>query len=236
MSYRPNGANNEPDRWVTILPSYMRAMKSHCQKRGMLLIVDEAQTALGRCGDLFAIHHEGVVPDILSLSKTLGNGIPLSAVVTSEEVGMGAEEREFLFYTTHDNDPLPAAVGLKVVKIVLRDELPARSKCLGQNLHGGLPALQERYGCIGDVRGRGLMAGVEIVSDRATKAPAIKLEKRLSARMMDLGLVASISARTTFPGCMRIAPPIVMSDEELEKGLGIMEEAFRTTESSMPLQ
>ena len=220
---------------ITLPPGYMRAMKSHCQKRGMLLIVDEAQTGLGRCGDLFAIQHEGVVPDILTLSKTLGNGIPLSAVVTSEEIGRVAEERGFLFYTTHANDPLPAAVGLKVLDIVMRDRLPARSKCLGEKLHKGLRALQERYGCIGDVRGRGLMAGVEIVSDRVTKAAAIELGKRLSARMMELGLSASISARTAFSGCIRIAPPLVMTDEELEKGLSIMEEAFKTTEGSMPL-
>lgn len=220
---------------ITPPPGYMRAMKAHCQKRGMLLIVDEAQTALGRCGNLFAIQHEGVVPDILTLSKTLGNGIPLSAVVTSEEIGRVAEERGFLCYTTHANDPLPAAVGLKVLDIVMRDELPARSKCLGVKLHKGLSALQERYGCIGDVRGRGLMAGVEIVSDRVTKAAAVQLGKRLSARMMELGLSASISARTAFSGCIRIAPPLVMSDEELEKGLSIMEEAFKTTEGSMPL-
>ena len=220
---------------ITLPPGYMRAMKTHCQKRGMLLIVDEAQTGLGRCGDLFAIQYEGIVPDILTLSKTLGNGIPLSAVVTSEEIGRVAEERGFLFYTTHANDPLPAAVGLKVLDIVLRDGLPARSKCLGEKLQKGLRALQERYGCIGDVRGRGLMAGVEIVSDRVTKAAAIELGKRLSARMMELGLSASISARTAFSGCIRIAPPLVMSDEELEKGLSIMEEAFKTTEGSMPL-
>ena len=175
------------------------------------------------------------MPDILTLSKTLGNGLPLSAVVTSNKIAQAAEEKGFLFYTTHANDPLPAAVGLKVLDIVLRDKLPDRSRCLGQKLHAGLRLLQSRYGCIGDVRGRGLMAGVEIVSDRVTKAPALDLGKRLSARMMELGLSASISARTAFSGCIRIAPPLVMSDEELEEGLSIFEEALKTTEGSMPL-
>lgn len=220
---------------ITIPPGYMQAMKAHCQKRGMLSIVDEAQTALGRCGDLFAIQHEAVVPDILTLSKTLGNGIPLSAVVTSDEIGEVAEEKGFLFYPTHGNDPLPAAVGLKVLDIVLGDELPARSKRLGQKLHAGLRLLQSRYGCIGDVRGRGLMAGLEIVSDRATKAAAIDLGKRLSARTMELGLSAFNSARTAFSGCIRIAPLLVMTNEVLEKVLSLMEEAFKTTEGSMPL-
>ena len=220
---------------ITIPPGYMQAMNDHCRKRGMLLIVDEAQTGLGRCGELFAIQHESVVPDILTLSKTLGNGLPLSAVVTSNKIGQAAEKQGFLFYTTHANDPLPAAVGLKVLNIVLRDELPAQAQRLGQKLHAGLRLLQSRYGCIGDVRGRGLMAGIEIVSDRATKAAALDLGKILSARMMELGLSASISARTAFSGCIRIAPPLVMSDEQLEKGLSIIEEALETTPGSMPL-
>jgi 4-aminobutyrate aminotransferase-like enzyme len=220
---------------ITLPKGYMAAMKEHCRKRNMLLIVDEAQTGLGRCGDLFAINYEGVVPDILTLSKTLGNGLPLSAVVTSNEIAKVAEERNFMFYTTHANDPLPASVGLKVLEIVLRDNLVARSKAMGEKLQAGLHHLMERYGCIGDVRGRGLMAGVEIVSNRETKAPAIEFGKKLSAKMMSLGLSASISARTTFSGCIRIAPPLTITDEELAMGLAIFEEALRSTEGSMPL-
>lgn len=220
---------------ITIPPGYMAAMKEHCRKRDMLLIVDEAQTGLGRCGDLFAINYEGVVPDILTLSKTLGNGLPLSAVVTSTDVAQIVEERGFLFYTTHANDPLPASVGLKVLEIVLRDDLVSRSRLMGEKLHAGLRGLMTRYGCIGDVRGRGLMAGVEIVSDRATKSPAIEFGKRLSGKMMDLGLSASISARTTFSGSIRIAPALTITDEELESGLAIFEEALRSTDGSMPL-
>jgi 4-aminobutyrate aminotransferase-like enzyme len=151
----------------------MQAMKEHCRKRDMLLIVDEAQTGLGRCGDLFAIQHEGVVPDILTLSKTLGNGLPLSAVITSDKIAAVVEERSFMFYTTNVNDLLPASVALKVLEIVLCDSLVERSKALGAQLHAGLHHLIQRYGCIEDIRGRGLMAGVEIVSDPDTKAPAI---------------------------------------------------------------
>lgn len=216
-------------------PGYMAAMKEHCTKRNMLLIVDEAQTGLGRSGDLFAINHEGVVPDILTLSKTLGNGLPLSAVITSNNVAKVVEERGFLFYTTHANDPLPAAVGLRVLEIVLRDDLAERARIMGKKLHAGLCHLKERYGCIGDVRGRGLMAGVEIVSDRATKAPAIDLGKELSARMMELGLSASISARTTFSGCIRIAPALTITDDELASGLAIFEDALSSTKGSRPL-
>jgi 4-aminobutyrate aminotransferase-like enzyme len=220
---------------IAIPRGYMAAMKEHCRKRDMLLIIDEAQTGLGRCGDLFAIQYEDVVPDILTLSKTLGNGLPLSAVITSDKIAAVIEERNFMFYTTHANDPLPASVGLKVLEIVLRDGLVERARTVGAQLHAGLHRLMERYGCIGDIRGRGLMAGVEIVSDRGTKAPAIDFGKKLSAKMMDLGLSATISARTTFSGCIRIAPPLTITDKELAEGLSIFEEALRTTQGSMPL-
>ncbi|KAF4462714.1 22-dialkylglycine decarboxylase [Fusarium albosuccineum] len=220
---------------IAVPDGYMSTMKKHCEKRGMLLIVDEAQTAMGRSGHLFAIEHEGIVPDILTLSKTLGNGLPLSAVVASNSIAKQAEERNFLFYTTHANDPLPASVGLKVLEVVQRDNLVEEARKKGARLHAGLWELYHKYACIGDIRGRGLMAGVEIVSDRETKAADIGLGRRLSGRMMELGLSATISARTTFSGCIRIAPSVTISEEELEEGLGIFEEALRTTEGSQPI-
>lgn len=191
---------------ITIPRGYMAAMKEHCQKRNMLLIIDEAQTALGRYGDLFAIQYEGVVPDILTLSKTLGNRLPLSAVITNDDIAVSAS-KNFLFYATHADDPLPAAVELKVLEIVLRNGLVERARVAGAQLHVGLHRLMKRYGCIGGIRGRGMMVGVEIVSDRATKAAAIEFRKRLSARMIVLSLSATISARSYFSGCIRIAPP-----------------------------
>lgn len=134
-------------------PGYLQALQRHCKARGMLLIVDEAQTGVGRCGDFMAIEHEGVVPDILTLSKTLGNGLPLSAVITSEEVERVCVGRDYCFYTTHVNDPLPAAVGDKVLEIVTRDGLVAAARERGAVLHDRLRKLQSRYACIGDVRG-----------------------------------------------------------------------------------
>jgi 4-aminobutyrate aminotransferase-like enzyme len=220
---------------LTLPPGYMKAMKAQCESRGMLLIVDEAQTGVGRCGDFFAFEHEGVVPDILTLSKTLGNGLPLSAVVTSNEIAKVSHERGFTFYTTHVSDPLPAAVGLKVLDIVIRDNLVQRSREAGVRLHAGLNKLKSRYGCIGDVRGRGLMAGVELVADRKTKAPAPELSDTLSNTMMDLGLSANLASSKSFAGVFRIAPPITITNEQLDAGLAIMEEAFRITPGTQPL-
>ncbi|KIW18103.1 hypothetical protein PV08_02390 [Exophiala spinifera] len=216
-------------------PGYLKALKKHCEKRGMLLIVDEAQTGVGRCGDLFAIDHEGVVPDILTLSKTLGNGLPLSAVVTSSEIERVCTERDYCFYTTHVNDPLPAAVGDKILEIVVRDGLVEHSRTLGLRLQAGLQKLKDRYGCVGDVRGRGLMAGLEIVGDRETKAPALELASRIADKMYQLGLWANLSSHSSFGGVFRIAPPIVLTEKQLDEGLEIMENAFRTTEGTMPL-
>ena len=99
---------------------YLAALKRKCQERGMLLILDEAQTGIGRTGHMFAFQRDGVTPDILTLSKTLGAGLPLAAVMTSEEIEQKAHERGFLFYTTHVSDPLPAAVGVTVLDVVER--------------------------------------------------------------------------------------------------------------------
>ncbi|KAH7089032.1 pyridoxal phosphate-dependent transferase [Paraphoma chrysanthemicola] len=220
-------------------PGYLKAIKKHCDARGMLMIVDEAQTALGRAGDMFAFTHhpedEGVVPDIVTLSKTLGNGIPLSAVLTSNRIAQHAKENGFLFYTTHINDPLPAAVGDKVLEIVIRDDLCARSARLGVRLQAGLKLLQSRYGCIGDVRGRGLMAGVEIVSDRRTKAGAPEVGKAVSDKMVQMDLWAQLATMASFGGVFRIAPPITVTEEQLDLALQIMEDALRTTPGTMPL-
>jgi 4-aminobutyrate aminotransferase-like enzyme len=226
---------------ITLPPGYLKAMKQHCERRGMLMIVDEAQTALGRCGDLFAIEHrsnDGVVPDIITLSKTLGNGLPLSAVVTSEEIAQVTRERGFIFYTTHANDPLPAAVGLTVLNIVLRDSqaLVKDARRKGEHLHERLESLKARYACIGVIKGRGLMAGIEIVKDRRKGTQAdIPLGKALSDKMMELGLSAMISARSVFSGCIRIAPPITINLEQMEAGLGMMEKAFAETPGSLSL-
>jgi 4-aminobutyrate aminotransferase-like enzyme len=224
---------------LVLPPGYLRALKAHCVARNMLLIVDEAQTALGRAGDMFAFTHHaedaGVVPDIVTLSKTLGNGLPLSAVLTSTPIAQHAKDNGFLFYTTHVNDPLPAAVGDKVLEIVIRDDLCARSQRLGVKLQTGLRRLQSRYGCIGDVRGRGLMAGLEIVGDRATKVGAPEVGAAVAARMVELGLWAQLATMASFGGVFRVAPPITVTEEQLEEALGIMEEAFRVTAGTMPL-
>ncbi|MET0189520.1 MAG: aspartate aminotransferase family protein, partial [Pseudonocardia sediminis] len=113
---------------VDLPPGYLAALRDKCRERGMLLILDEAQTGLCRTGDWYAFQRDGVVPDILTLSKTLGAGLPLAAVLTSAEIEERAHERGFLFFTTHVNDPLPAAVGNTVLDVLERDRLDLRAR------------------------------------------------------------------------------------------------------------
>jgi 2,2-dialkylglycine decarboxylase (pyruvate) len=204
---------------------YMPALEAKCRERGMLLIFDEAQTGLGRTGDLFACERDHVVPDFLTLSKTLGAGLPLAAVLTTPEIEDICHERGFLFYTTHASDPLPAAVGLKVLEIVIRDKLTERARTLGAHLRNGLLTLQQRHACIGDVRGRGLLAGLDLVQDRATKAPAPELAHRVARTCLELGMMTSVVRGGL--GIFRIAPPITISKEEIELALDIFDTAIR---------
>lgn len=205
---------------------YLSALKQKCTERDMLLILDEAQTGLARTGDMFAFERDGIVPDILVLSKTLGAGLPLAAVITTAEIEERCRERGYLFYTTHVGDPLPAAVGRTVLDVIERDQLRARAAARGARLRDGLVALQERHESIGDVRGRGLMQGLELVRDRETKAPADALGQRVTAECFRLGLHLNIVQLGGMGGVFRIAPPLTVSESEIDLGLEILDQAL----------
>ncbi|KAF8922031.1 dialkylglycine decarboxylase [Mucidula mucida] len=196
---------------VVVLPP------GHCEKRNMLLILDEAQTGVGRTGKNFAFEHDGVVPDILTLSKTLGAGLPLSAVVTSTKIEQTCYERD----TTHVSDPLPAA----------RDNLAAHAKRMGDIFRDFLLGLQKQYPSIGDVRGQGLMVGLEVVK-HPSKEPNEELGNALADRMLELGLSANVVRIPGMSSCFRIAPPLSITEGELREALSIIEEAFRTTDGT----
>jgi len=206
---------------------YLAALKQKCVERGMLLILDEAQTGMGRTGTMFAFERDGVVPDILVLSKTLGAGLPLAAVMTTEQISQTADDHGFLFYTTHVNDPLPAMVGLKVIEIVQRDGLAARAAGLGDRLKRGLLSLKQRYPCVGDVRGRGLLLGVEFSAlDRDEQHSARALSNAATDKALHLGLSANIVRTGASDGVMRIAPPLTASESEIDLGLELLDAAL----------
>jgi 2,2-dialkylglycine decarboxylase (pyruvate) len=211
---------------------YLSALKAKCAEREMLLIADEAQTGLGRTGTMYAFERDNVVPDLLTLSKTLGAGLPVAAVVTSEEIEQRCHERGFLFFTTHVSDPLAAVVGTTVLRVITRDDLVGRAELLGKRLHERLLDLQARHEVIGDVRGRGLLQGIELVTDRATKQPADELGQAVTAACLRHGLHMNIVQLPGMGGVFRIAPPLTVSDAELDEGLTILDTALTETTRS----
>ena len=208
-------------------PGYLFELKRHCEKRGMKLIIDEAQTGLGRTGEMFAFSRDAIVPDFLTLSKTLGAGLPLAAVLTSAEIEQRCHERGFLFYTTHVSDPLPAAVGLAVLDVIVRQKLERRAAEAGSRLRTALETLRDEFDCIGDVRGRGLLLGVEIVKDKASRKPDTALGARITDKAMELGLSMNIVNLPGMGGVFRIAPPLTVTDDEIDLGVTILRDAVR---------
>lgn len=205
---------------------YFAALQAKCRERGMLLILDEAQTGLCRTGTWYAFERDGIVPDILTLSKTLGAGLPLAAVVTSAEIEQEAYERGFLFFTTHVADPLVAAVGNTVLDVLIDDKLDERARSLGSFLHQGLADIAERHAVVGDIRGRGLLAGLELVADRETKQHSNELGARVTRRCLELGLHMNIVQLAGMGGVLRMAPPLTATEDELSLGLTMLDQAI----------
>lgn len=207
---------------------YFRRLKELCEQRDMLLIVDEAQTGIGRTGAWYAFERDGIVPDLLTLSKTLGAGLPVAAVVTSDEIESRCHERGFLFFTTHVSDPLAASVACAVLTVVERDGLVTRAEKLGEQLAHRLHELCERYDQVGDVRGRGLLQGIELVTDKVSRAPADQLGQRVTAACLERGLHVNIVQLPGMGGIFRIAPPLTVSEDELHSGVDILDDALRS--------
>ena len=216
-------------------PGYLAALRDKCHERGGLLILDEAQTGLCRTGDWYAFQRDGVVPDILTLSKTLGAGLPLAAVVTSAEIEQTAHERGFLFFTTHVSDPLVAAVGNTVLDVLEKNELDRRAAELGTYLRSGLIGLGERHRVVGDVRGRGLLVGLELVLDRDTKESSDELGAAVTRRCLELGLHMNVVQLPGMGGVFRIAPALTSSIAELDLGVEILDRAIADVTGKMGL-
>ncbi|MFI6316833.1 aspartate aminotransferase family protein [Nonomuraea sp. NPDC050556] len=215
-------------------PGYLRRLREMCDERGMLLILDEAQTGLGRTGTMYAFDRDGVTPDVLTLSKTLGAGLPVAAVVTTDEIEQTCHERGFLFYTTHVSDPLAASVALTVLHVIERDDLVQRAATLGAQLAGRLAALRDTCDVVGDVRGRGLLQGVELVKDKKSKAPADALGKAVTTACLERGLHMNIVQLPEMGGIFRIAPPLTITDDELHRGVDILEASLRAVLDRQP--
>lgn len=204
-------------------PGYLVRLQEMCRERGMLLIVDEAQTGLGRTGVMYAFERAGVVPDLLTLSKTLGGGLPVAAVMTSTDIEGVCHERGFLFFTTHVSDPLAASVARTVLNVIQRDGLVDRAEKLGLQLADRLRNLRDRFEVVGDVRGQGLLRGIELVADKASKSPADQLGQAVTRGCLERGLHMNIVQLPGMGGIFRIAPPLTITEDELHDGVDILE-------------
>ena len=212
---------------VVVPPAgYWQKMRQHCDQRGMLLIFDEAQTAFGRLGRDFAFQHFGVEPDILTLSKTLGGGLPLAATVTSAAIEADCRVKGFLHVTSHVSDPLPAEVGLAVLGVLEEERLNERALEMGEILGQGLGFLKDKYEIIGDVRGFGLLQGVELVKDRESREPDVDAGRAITRRCMELGLSMNIVSVGRMAAVWRIAPPLTVTMEEIGRGIAILDQAI----------
>jgi 2,2-dialkylglycine decarboxylase (pyruvate) len=213
--------------------SYMKALRKAADERGMLLIFDEAQTAFGRIGHRTASDFFDVVPDIMTVSKTMGGGLPLAATITTDQIESTIHERGFTYYTSHVSDPLPARVGLAVLATIRREGLINRACEMGGYLRGRLESLQQRYEVIGDIRGEGMLLGVELVTDRESKKPYHQLGALTTQRCFELGLSMNIRRRPERGSVWRIAPPLTIAKEEIDEGVDILERALRESLDSV---
>ncbi|ANS79376.1 Siderophore biosynthesis diaminobutyrate--2-oxoglutarate aminotransferase [Serinicoccus hydrothermalis] len=208
---------------IELPPGYLARLRELCDERGMLLIYDEAQTGLGRTGQMYAFERDGVAPDILTLSKTLGAGMPVAAVVTSPAIEERCHERGFLFFTTHASDPLAASVASTVLTVIERDGLVEQAAARGQVLRERLLDLRDRFEQVGDVRGRGLLQGLELVTDKASRTPADELGAAVTTECLRRGLHMNIVQLPGMGGVFRIAPPLTITDHQLVEGLDLLE-------------
>ncbi|MDQ2918062.1 MAG: aspartate aminotransferase family protein [Pseudomonadota bacterium] len=208
---------------------YFDALQQETRKRGMLLIFDEAQTAFGRLGHWFAASYLNVTPDLMTVSKTLGGGIPLAAVITNDEIEQTCHRRGFAFYTSHVSDPLPSTVGLAVLETIEQEQLLRRSREMGDYLAASLRALQQRHEEIGDVRGMGLLRGIELVRNRETREPNHELGALTTERCLQLGLSMNIRRRPERGSVWRIAPPLTVKREDIDLAMSIFDQALTET-------
>ena len=205
-------------------PAFLRGLRACCDEHGILLIADEVQTGYGRTGRMWAFEHAGIVPYVVCIAKAVANGLPLSALATSralqERWGKGAHG------STYGGNPVACAAGIAVLETIEQEGLIENAARRGAELTAGLRSMMAEDERIGDVRGPGLMIGVELVSDRASRRPDGELANRVQARAADLGLLVL----TCGPEhqIIRWIAPLNVSAAEVAEGLELFGEALRT--------
>jgi 4-aminobutyrate aminotransferase len=203
--------------------AFLQGLRALCDEHGILLIADEVQCGLGRTGAMWAFEHAAIVPDVVCVAKAIANGLPLSAIVTRRELqdrwGRGAHG------TTYGGNPVACAAGVAVLETIRDEDLVANARARGAQLTGGLRELMADHPGIGDVRGPGLMIGVEFVTDRATREPDGATAEAVANRAADAGLLLLTCGLQH--QVIRWIPPLDVTVPEVEEALGVFEGALR---------
>ena len=204
--------------YVPAPPGFLKELRRICDEHGILLIVDEVQSGMGRTGKMFALEHYGVKADIVCIAKGIASGLPLGACVARADL---MDWKPGAHASTFGGNPVAIAAALKTIELLQR-ELVANSAEVGEYLKRGLEKLMAKYECIGDVRGKGLMLGVEFIKDRATRQPDPELRDRVEMASFQRGLILL--------GCgansIRWSPPLILRREHVDVALEIFEEAI----------
>jgi alanine-glyoxylate transaminase/(R)-3-amino-2-methylpropionate-pyruvate transaminase len=204
-------------------PNYLPEAYGVVREHGGVCIADEVQTGFGRTGAHFwGFQHFGVVPDIVTMAKGIGNGAPLAAVTTRREIAEALAQR--LHFNTFGGNPVSAAAGLAVLDVIEQEHLQENARVVGARLKAGLQGLMRRHAIIGDVRGLGLMLGVELVRDRATKEPAGPETLEVLERLRELG--ALVGKGGLAGNVLRIKPPLCITAEDAEFAVDALDHAL----------
>jgi 4-aminobutyrate aminotransferase-like enzyme len=207
---------------------FLAGLREICDDHGLVLIFDEIYTGFGRTGSLFACEYEGVLPDILCVGKAAGGGAPVSAAIGTPDVmgSWGMSSGEAIHTSTFLGNPLGCAMGKAAVETIVRDDWPARVDARGQQVRARLEALAERFTCIGDVRGRGLMLGVDLVEDHDTREPDGSLALALMDWCRQRGYLILPSGN--HGNVVAITPPFVITDAQLDGFFDVFEAGLET--------
>lgn len=204
--------------------SFVQGVYRYCKEHGILFIADEIQTGFARTGHYFASEHFEIEPDLLTVSKSLGAGVPISGVIGRREVLDEASPGEL--GGTYSGSPLGCAAALAVLDIIEEEGLNERARKLGQVVMDKMAQLQEQYECIGHIRGLGAMCAMEVVKDRHTKEPDKELTAKIVSEAGNRGLLLLSAGQ--YGNVLRFLMPIVITDEQLNNGFAILEEALAT--------
>jgi 4-aminobutyrate aminotransferase len=210
----------EPNRAVPTIPppGFWAEVRRACDDNGALLIFDEIPAGLGKTGRMFACEHDGVTPDILVLGKALGGGIlPIAAAVCRPELDVAGDWA--LGHYTHEKNPVTARAALTTIEIIEDEGLVENAARAGARALERLFAMMDRFNAIGDVRGRGLLMGVELVTDRDSREPAPDLAEDILYRALDQGL----SFKITMGNVLTLTPPLTVTEAEMDSALEILE-------------